>query len=156
MESSFVAVVNQITKVYRSNNFFLTSFVVRGRISVLAIPSLTDLTGIAARHTGDTQIAVTVTTTTKTIHYEYESPVADPVEKARGAAPSLFLDQTEARRAEKIFLGDCPPWRNHWRNHCSQGIIFINIVNHYCFIYVLFFVKIISFFHVPGCWKVTK
>ena len=25
------------------------------------------------------------------------------------SAPPLFLDQTEARRAEKNFLGDCPP-----------------------------------------------
>ena len=26
-----------------------------------------------------------------------------------GPAPPLFLDQTEARRAEKVFLGDRPP-----------------------------------------------
>ena len=46
MEPSSVAVINQIAIVYLSNNFPVTSFVVRGRISVLGIPSLTDLTGI--------------------------------------------------------------------------------------------------------------
>ena len=45
MEPSSVAVVNRIAIVYLSNNFAVTSFVVRGRISVLDIPSLTDLTG---------------------------------------------------------------------------------------------------------------
>ena len=32
-------------------------------------------------------------------------PVADPGE----AGSPLFLDETKARRAEKIILGDCPP-----------------------------------------------
>ena len=30
-------------------------------------------------------------------------------ERGRGLSPHLFLDQTEARRAEKIFFGDTPP-----------------------------------------------
>ena len=34
------------------------------------------------------------------------SPVADPEEGAAGPGPPVFLDQTEVRRAEKIFLGD--------------------------------------------------
>ena len=35
--------------------------------------------------------------------------VADPGEGPGGAAPPLFPDQTEARRAKKIFFGDQPP-----------------------------------------------
>ena len=37
------------------------------------------------------------------------STVADPVEGPGGLVPSLFLDQTEARRFENNFFGDCPP-----------------------------------------------
>ena len=37
------------------------------------------------------------------------STVADPVEGPGGPVPSLFLDQTEARRFENNFLGDFPP-----------------------------------------------
>jgi len=32
------------------------------------------------------------------------TPVVDPGEEPGGADPSFFLDQTEARRAEKSFL----------------------------------------------------
>ena len=35
--------------------------------------------------------------------------VADPEEGSWGAGPPLFLDQTEARRAEKNFFGESPP-----------------------------------------------
>ena len=36
--------------------------------------------------------------------------MADPGDQGRrGAAPSLFLDQTEARSVEKHFFGDQPP-----------------------------------------------
>ena len=31
------------------------------------------------------------------------------VERGPGSPPPFFLDQTEARRAENIFLGDRPP-----------------------------------------------
>ena len=50
-------------------------------------------------------------------------PVADPGGVARGTRlPPLFLDQTEARRAEKFFLETAPPspppylkvWIRHW------------------------------------------
>ena len=34
---------------------------------------------------------------------------------ARGGQPPLFLDQTEAQRAEKNLFGDCPP--------LSQGLM---------------------------------
>ena len=35
---------------------------------------------------------------------------------ARGAAPPLFSDQTEARRTQKIFVGDPPPpYLRVWR-----------------------------------------
>ena len=39
---------------------------------------------------------------------------------ARGARPPLFLDQTEARRTEKVFFDTAPPppyfkvWIRHW------------------------------------------
>ena len=37
--------------------------------------------------------------------------MADPGTAPGGYSPSpLFLDQTEARRAEKKFLRDCPPY----------------------------------------------
>ena len=36
-------------------------------------------------------------------------PVVGPGEGPGGIAPPLFLDKTDARRAEKIFLGDRPP-----------------------------------------------
>ena len=36
--------------------------------------------------------------------------MADPGEGPRGARPPLFLDQTEAQRAQKNFLGDRPPF----------------------------------------------
>lgn len=36
-------------------------------------------------------------------------PVAGPGEGPGGLAPPLFLDKTDARRAEKHFLGDCSP-----------------------------------------------
>ena len=36
-------------------------------------------------------------------------PVAGPGEGPGGLAPPLFLDKTDARRAEKNFLGDCSP-----------------------------------------------
>ena len=51
MEPSSVAVVNQIAKVYLSNNFVVTSFVVRDGISVLGIPSPKGSNG-DTRHTG--------------------------------------------------------------------------------------------------------
>ena len=35
--------------------------------------------------------------------------MADPGEGPGGAGPSIFLDQTEARRAEKTFFLNCPP-----------------------------------------------
>ena len=38
-------------------------------------------------------------------------PVVGPGEGPGGIAPSLFLDKTDARRAEKNFLGDRPPPR---------------------------------------------
>ena len=41
------------------------------------------------------------------VRWEYRL-VADPGEGPRGPAPPLFLDQTEARRAEKLFWGDRP------------------------------------------------
>ena len=42
--------------------------------------------------------------------YWNEDAVADLREGARGARASpLFLDQSEARRAEKLFFGDRPP-----------------------------------------------
>lgn len=63
MEPSSVAVVNQIAKVYLSNNFAVTSFVVRGRTECFGYPFLNG-------SNGDTQIAVTATTTTKTSHRE--------------------------------------------------------------------------------------
>jgi len=44
----------------------------------------------------------------RTLHCWELLAVADPGEGPRGPAPPLFLDQTEARRAEKIFLGDRP------------------------------------------------
>ena len=31
-----------------------------------------------------------------------------------GLDPLLFLDQTEAQRAEKIFFGDPPPYQRFW------------------------------------------
>ena len=42
-------------------------------------------------------------------------PVADPEERPGGPASPLFLDQNEARRAEKKFFGDLAP-------HLSQGL----------------------------------
>ena len=36
-------------------------------------------------------------------------PVVGPGEGHGGLAPPLFLDKTDARRAEKNFLGDCSP-----------------------------------------------
>ena len=36
-------------------------------------------------------------------------PVADPGEGPQGGCPPLFLDQTEARRAEKNCFGDQTP-----------------------------------------------
>ena len=36
-------------------------------------------------------------------------PVVGPGEGPGGIAPPLFLDKTDARRAEKIFWGDLPP-----------------------------------------------
>ena len=36
--------------------------------------------------------------------------MVDPGEGPGGPVPPLFLDQTEAQRAENIFLGDCPPF----------------------------------------------
>ena len=35
--------------------------------------------------------------------------MADPGEAAGGPPPPLYLDQTEARRAEKMFFGDRAP-----------------------------------------------
>ena len=35
--------------------------------------------------------------------------VADPGEGQGGPGPPLLLDQTEAKRPEKNFFGDCPP-----------------------------------------------
>ena len=41
--------------------------------------------------------------------------MADPGEGPGGPAPPpLFLDQTEARGAEKIFFGDPPPYLRVW------------------------------------------
>ena len=42
-------------------------------------------------------------------------PVADPGEGHGDLPPPpLFLDQTEARRAEKNFFGDPPPYLRVW------------------------------------------
>ena len=48
-------------------------------------------------------------------------------EGARGPAPSLFLDQTEVRRAEKIVVGDHPllSYLKVWVRHCY-------LKNHLC------------------------
>ena len=39
----------------------------------------------------------------------YSRAVADPGEGPGGPVPPLFLDQTEAKRVEKIFLETAPP-----------------------------------------------
>ena len=46
---------------------------------------------------------------------------------ARGPAPSLFLDQTEARRAEKIVVGDHPllSYLKVWVRHCYLKTIYV-------------------------------
>ena len=41
--------------------------------------------------------------------FNYSTTVADPGEGAEGPAPPLFLDQTEATRAEKNFWGVTAP-----------------------------------------------
>ena len=109
MEPSSVAVVNQIAKVSLSQITSLSPVLSSEAGSVFWV-SLTDLTGIPARHTGDTQIAVTATTTTKTIHCEYESPVADPGERPGGAgSPPYFWTKLRPEGPKKFWGGDCPP-----------------------------------------------
>ena len=47
----------------------------------------------------------------------FYSTVADPVEGLRGPVPSLFLDETEARRFENNFFGvrlPPPPYLRVW------------------------------------------
>ena len=41
--------------------------------------------------------------------------MADPEEGPGGPVPPLFLDHTEAQKAEKIFFGDHPPPPPHLR-----------------------------------------
>ena len=62
--------------------------------------------------------------------------VADPGEGSGGPGPPLFLNQTEAQGAEKIFFGDCPPppylrvwmtapsYLNVWIRHCLTHEIY--------------------------------
>ena len=50
--------------------------------------------------------------------------MADPGEGPRGPAPSspLFLDQTEARRAENIFLETAPPALSKGLDDCPPAL----------------------------------
>ena len=55
------------------------------------------------------------------------APVAGPGEGPGGAVPPLFLDQTEARRAEKKNLETTPPLPPYLRvwmraSHLSEGL----------------------------------
>ena len=54
--------------------------------------------------------------------------VADPGERLTLPSPSLFSDQTEARRAKKNF-GDRPPYIRVWILHCNNPkfFYFINV-----------------------------
>ena len=67
---------------------------------------LTDLTGIPDTR-GHPNSCDSDHDSLKLVTANHESPVAD-LGDGPGRAPPLFSKQTEARRAEKKFLGDCP------------------------------------------------